>query len=221
MKIDNIEFVENKYGMLVQKEYQPFDYNKQYLNQQSTNVEMSYIRLGYLMAFIPFEVLRNSVALELGPGTGVFFEIAQKYVKKMEGFDIAPDSKYSTVTLEEVYNRKWDILMGFDTIEHMHNLADIFDINFTYGYFSSPCPPENGIKDGISQYWHHFKVNEHLTYFTTDQFKHFVEDHGYKLLNYPEKDEKGNLKQTDCPEDLLRKRWGNQKNINSFIIKKV
>jgi hypothetical protein len=202
--IDGVELTYNEYGMIKQKNPAPFDYSKPYLEQQSTNLEMSYLRLGYLLSTVPYENLKKASALELGPGTGNFFEVVKNHVKSIDGFDIA-DSKYSTVSLKEAQSRKWDIVFGFDVLEHFHDIDDLWKIDFTYGYFSSPCPPVKG----IFKEWRHWKPNEHIYHITMQQFVNWVADHDYELLGYGH------------PEDLLRKRWDEkQANINSFVIMK-
>ena len=205
VRIGGVPHGYNKYGMLQQINPQKFDYSKPYLAQQSTNLEMAYLRIGFLLGYVPYETLKEAKVLELGPGTGSFIEVIKKYAKSIDGFDVAPTSEYTTVTLDQVQSTEWDILCAFDVIEHFQDVDDLWKINFNIGYFSSPCPPSKG----VFAEWRHFKPNEHLTYIGAKEFYPWAEQHGYRVLACA------------YPEDCIRKRWDeNEVNINSFIIKR-
>jgi len=55
--IEGIEFTTNKYGVVRQQNPIPFQYDLHYLAKQSTNREMAHLRIGYLMAYVPYEVI--------------------------------------------------------------------------------------------------------------------------------------------------------------------
>jgi len=194
----------NEYGMLYQIDYVSFKYNSEYSLSQQTNDKMSYLRLGCLLGIIPYDELKSSVVLEIGPGNGKFMEVIGELVDNIYGFDIT-DTPFSTISSEEALSKQWDILCAFDVLEHFPDIEYLWKYNFDIGYFSIPCPP----KDGIDEKWRHFKPNEHLWHITAEQFENWINAHGYDLIY------------SGCPEDIIRKRWNQlQVNINSFIIKR-
>jgi hypothetical protein len=205
MNINGYNYELNSYGMMRQLNPKKFDYSKKYLDKQSTNENMSWLRIGYLSNVISYECLRDSKVIELGPGTGMFFDILQPYVRTIDGYDIV-ESKYSTVTLEDVRSTKWDLLCAFDVLEHFEEIDDLWKIDFKWGYFSMPCPPTSG----ITATWKHLKPNEHIWHIKPTSFKFWAEDHGYSVVA------------SGSPEDLIRNRWDEkERNINSFIIKRL
>lgn len=201
--VNGYKYEVNSYGMLKQLNPKKFDYSKAYLDKQSTTRNMSWLRIGYLLGVVSFDYLTKATVLELGPGSGMFFDTLKPHVANIEGHDVAK-SEYSTVSLEYIQSNKWDLLCAFDVLEHFEEIDDLWKIDFEYGYFSMPCPPANGINN-----WRHLKPNEHIWHIPSESFKKWANDHKYEVLLNGQ------------PEDLIRRRWDQKKaNINSFIIKK-
>lgn len=204
-----MQLKQNEFGMWYQSNIDFDKMNKRYdinylVRNSKTNIEMAFLRLGLLSAFVPYEKLRKSKILELGPGNGIL--MASWYSKgiKVEGFDVL-DSIYTTIDSNSVYNIKWDILLAFDVIEHFVDIDDLWKISFEYGFFSVPHPP----KEGINPEWRHYRPNEHIWYFDDVAFEKWITAHDYLLLY------KG------TPEDILRYRWDmNQPNIMTYIIRR-
>ena len=205
---ENITFEKDKYGVIKQvSPIEPFVYNEDYITNQSTTVEMAYLRLGYVVSKVGYDTLVNSKCLELGPGNGKFFENAQKYVKSIDGYDVA-DTPYSTTSWKNIIDNKWDIVFAYDTIEHMPNIKEFFDINFDFAFVSVPRIPDN--KDLFNSNWRHFKPNEHIYYFNEISFSKMANDYGFKV------------KDVSSIEDIIRTRWDvEQININTYFLQRM
>lgn len=203
--IGGFQYERTSLGMLRQVAPAPFVYDASYLQRQSTTPEMSYLRLGYLLAQIPYDRLRSCQVLELGPGKGVFFEILKPHVRVLEGHDAAAESVYNTICWEDATAREWDLVVAFDVLEHFPDIDVLWQLPFEYGLFSIPSPPAGGVHAA----WRHFKPNEHLWHITASQFALWVAAHGYSTVA------------SGCPEDCIRNRWNpGESNINSFVIQR-
>ena len=203
--IGDTEFAVTGFGMLRQLHPRPFTYDRIYLDNQSTNLEMSYLRLGYLLAHVPYDQLRASRVLELGPGRGVFFDVLKSHVEQMRGYDVVQESPYATIPWSQAAECEWDLVCGFDVLEHFEDIDRLWELDFQWGYFSIPAPPAQGVHPR----WRHFKPDEHLWHITAEQFEQWASAHGYRLIA------------VGCPEDCLRARWDKSAvNIQSFIIQR-
>lgn len=180
-------------GIVHQCDAKPFVYDLTYLNKQSTNPEMSYLRLTtfYHALNTCATRLKGCSALELGPGTGVFFEIAKKHFKTVDGYDVA-QSDYSTVSVENLKRDKWDILFAFDVLEHLNNPEDLLKIDFTFGMITIPDLPYGIVietdygwdvdLDKLSCY-KHFKPDEHLHYFSRESLMRWLKLNNCRVLH--------------------------------------
>ena len=199
------EFEKTKFGMLKQKNAVSMEYLESYtVTNSRTNSDMAHLRLGNLLAHVPYDIIFKGDHLELGPGNGVNLAVWRSKGIKIEGFDIAK-SIYTTIPQEWIYRKKWDVLCAWDVLEHFTEIDELWEIDFDYGYFSMPRLPDSG----ISESWRHYRPNEHIWYCDEKSFKKWVNAHDYELLY------------CGCPEDVIRERWDkNQININSYIIKR-
>lgn len=192
-------------GFVHQIDRQPFEYTSDYAESQSTNIEMSYLRLGVIAREMGFEALTDSRVLELGPGTGCMMEVMRRHCLSVDGFDIAP-TDHVTIDQDEARRRHWDLLIACDVIEHMPDINSIFDYTFDWAYISTPCRPDD---IDLLANWRHFRPNEHLWYFTRDELSRWFDAKGYEV------------KYAGHVEDLIRPRWDREKpNISSFVIRR-
>ncbi len=204
--VGDIQFDVTPLGMLRQRDPGAFRYDPDYLQRQSTTAEMSYLRLGYLMAQISYDELRTYDVLELGPGAGVFFDVLKPHVRSMAGHDAVSESDYCTLGWNESTHQPWDLVCGFDVLEHFADIDSLWQLDFRWGFFSLPAPP----RGGVIATWRHFKPDEHIWYVTAEQFEQWAALHGYRL------------EAAGCPEDCIRRRWDDsQNNINSFLIRRI
>lgn len=205
IKIGEYEYERTKYG-LRQLNYKKISYDLNYIknNASKSNLLICDIRLNFLKSVVSLDQLKQFSVLELGPGNGEFYKYLQPLVYKINGFDKAPTT-FSNLSLNDIHNKKFNLLLAFDVIEHFEDINDLWKINFDIGYFSIPSPPSTG----VSPEWRHFRPNEHLWHITKNEFICWIEDNGYCLLKY------------GYPEDEVRTRWNpDEININSFLIKR-
>lgn len=198
--INGVQYEENSYGMWRQLDPKPFDYDTEYLNKQSTNEAMCWLRCGFLASAISPHVLKNMTAVELGPGRGVFFDHFAKFVKRLEGYDVS-ESKYKTINKEELVSISWDLLLAYDVLEHFEDINDLWDIKFRWGVFSLPRRPER-----VDKNWRHLKPDEHIWHINEKEFASWANDNGYEVMAFSH------------VEDLIRKSCS--PNIMSFVIRR-
>ena len=203
-QIDKATYEYDEHGFIKQLNPKPFNYTQQYNGAQSTNEAMSYLRIGFMLSYIPYDEFKKAIVLELGPGKGVFFEILKKHVAKIDGYDIDKDSPYSTVSIEQAYKNDYDIIVACDVIEHFSEINDIWKFNFKYAYFSFPWTPEV-----LTYNYRHRKPDEHLYHIYPKAFVKFAQENGYNC-SY------------SSPEDTIRTRWDkNIPNICSVFLSKI
>jgi hypothetical protein len=197
---------EYRHGFVHQVDREPFDYDLEYKEKQSTNVEMSYLRMGWLAASIPHEELRDFYVVDVGSGNGEFARCASKHFKKVCEYDLSGD----TISREELMGTPWDLAVFSDVVEHFPDLNEFIDIPWTYAMVSFPETPEVESFEEL-QAWRHFKPNEHLWYMTGKGFSAWATKNipGVKIIN------QGYF------EDMIRARWDkNKPNISTTLLKR-
>jgi hypothetical protein len=195
----------DKYGFIHQIEHDKFEYTIEYCDNQSTNIEMCYLRLGFLSSFFKYEDLKKMEAVDIGCGNGQFVSCCQGKFKRMSGYDVVGDS----ISREELLNHKWDLVVLTDVLEHFEDMDELFSIKWDYALISYPETPEFSSFDEIKK-WRHFKPNEHLHYLNRKGMSLWLEkDLGITILG-----------ETNC-EDLIRTRWQkDHTNINTLLLKR-
>lgn len=197
-----IPFAEDKYGFLKQVDPKPFDYTVEYKRKQSTNKAMSWLRLGWLSAYIPVDKLKEFNAVDIGSGNGIFVNEGQSIFKRIVPYDLVGESIEDT----ELYSTNWDVVILSDVLEHYHNIDDFWTLPFKYAMVSFPETPRHGMN---LLKWRHYKPNEHIYMLDSPNFVKWLQVHGAEVMA------KG------CPEDLLRRRWNNKfVNISTFLIRR-
>ena len=192
----------DKFGILHQVEHDHFTYTVKYRKQQSTNIEMSYLRLGWLSAFIPYPTMKTMNAVDIGCGSGMFVKCCQGKFKRMVGYDVVGDS----ISKEELYDTTWDLIVLTDVLEHFEDMNDLFKLKWKCAMISYPETPNVRSFEEFSK-WRHFKPNEHLHYFTQQSIIRWL--NGNDKVCYS----------SACFEDHLRKRWDeNVPNITTLFV---
>lgn len=197
-------FKDKKYGFWKQQNYEPFNYDSEYKNKQSTTLEMSYLRIGYFLNFInnkELKNLKNWKMCDVGSGNGIFAKICKKFF----GYSAEYDLSGNTISKDELEGTKWDLIVLTDVLEHYYDIEDLFRINFKYLFLSFPETPNVSNLEELSL-WKHFKPNEHIYCLNKDGMIKWFEEHNCEVLGC------GN------PEDLIRKSERDI-NITTMIIK--
>lgn len=151
------KFIKNDYGFWQQIDPQPFTYTEDYKTKQSTNVAMSYLRLGWLSAYIGFEQLRDMTMVDVGCGNSCFATCAEKFVKIVAKYDVVGDS----ISKDKLHSTEWDIVVLSDVLEHFVNIDDLFELKWRYCFISFPETPSVSNLSELAG-WRHFKPNEHI-----------------------------------------------------------
>ncbi len=194
-------FVFNKdlHGFLKQENPEPFNYDKKYKAKQSTNDNMSWLRIGWLMAGLGFDKLKDFKVVDIGSGNGNFVKVGQKIFKQCVPYDLAGES----ISEAELYSTNWDLIVMSDVLEHYKNIDDLWNLNFNHALISYP-EYHNSIE---LERWRHYKPNEHIYCLNLQQFLYWVKKNDYNII------------QQGCPEDAIRTRYHKDlRNITTVLI---
>lgn len=190
------------YGFVHQKEHDHFVYTVDYRNHQSTNIEMSYLRLGWLSSHFSYERMKKMSVVDIGCGSGMFVKCCQGKFAKVVGYDVVGES----ITKEELMSTCWDLIVLSDVLEHFENLEDVMNIKWRFAMISFPETPKVHKFEDLTK-WRHFKPNEHLHYLTLRGLQDWFGRKGCIPVA------SGNF------EDLIRKRWSETKtNISTLLV---
>ncbi len=197
------EFVRNgPYGFWRQTNPQPFEYSAEYKQSQSTNTDMSFLRIGWLAAHIPYHALRRMRVVDIGSGNGTFVQVGRRVFGSCCGFDLQGES----ITREELDNTHWDMVVLSDVLEHFDRIEDLFKLKWEFAFVSFPETPVVQRAAELAG-WRHYKPNEHLWCLNLAGMVNWFEDHGCRILG------KSHV------EDLIRTRWDEAKpNISSVLV---
>lgn len=179
------------YGFIHQTQHDKFDYTVEYREHQSTNIEMSYLRLGFIASHFGYRAMQSMQAVDVGCGSGIFVKCCQGKFKKIVGYDVVGDS----ISTQELYDTNWDIVILTDVLEHFENMYDLFRIKWSYAMISYPETPCFTDFEDMKK-WRHFKPNEHLHYLNATGMRRWLEEEcGLHIIM-----------ESDF-EDLIRSRW--------------
>lgn len=173
----------------------PYDENywNKYLLMEETEIgqKLNNARIDLVNKYIFKELL------DIGIGSGAFV----KGIKKCYGFDINPHAvdwlKSKNRYLEP---RPIDAISFWDSIEHIHNPANVLKYALKYVFISTPIYDD---KNHILKS-KHFRPDEHCWYFTKEGLKNFMSNYGFACVEY-----------TDIETRIGRE------DIGSFVFKRV
>jgi len=193
-------------GFVRQVSHQNFVYDQDYKARQSTDEAMSYMRLGWLAAHIPYEQWHGMTLVDIGCGSGTFLLHAADKFKIVAGYDLCGPS----ITKEDLMSTDWDIVVLSDVLEHFEDIEELFDMRWAYALISFPETPEFERFEEM-QKWRHFKPNEHLWYLHSEGLRHWLEkEHSETVV----------VSSGDF-EDAIRKRWDPElPNISTVLLKR-
>ena len=200
----------DNFGVVHQTEFATISYNPEYIAERYFKypekcVNMSYLRMGYLIGSIGH--IPKSI-LDVGYGSGDFLKVCQNIIPKCYGYDITtlpPPDGAKLVT--SIYTNHYEVISFFDVLEHFENINDIKNLKCSYLYISLPwCHYHN---DEWFEKWKHRRINEHLHHFNEKSLTNFIESLGYKRINFSE------------IEDTIRKDTNCDKNILSAVFEKL
>ena len=203
--MNKIIFKKDKYNFWKQQNPNIITYDIDYKKKQSTTVEMSYLRLGYLLGTLKIcnvNDIKNWKLCDVGSGNGIFRQELTKFFSNVFQYDLVGN----TITEQQLYNTDWDVIFLTDVLQHYQDVDDLFKIKFKYAFISFPETPK---VDDFKQLnnWKHYKPNEHIYMLDLSNFNDYVEIHGYKIVN------------TLNLQDIIRTS-SNNTNITTAIIQK-
>jgi hypothetical protein len=199
-----MKFIKNKYGFWKQENPQPFTYTEEYKEKQSTNNDMSFLRLGWLASVFNYDGMKKMNMVDIGCGNGSFAKCAEKLFKTVSKYDVAGDS----ITKDQLYDTEWDLIVLSDVLEHFDDINDLFKLKFKYAFISYPETPKVDMWEELKT-WRHFKPNEHIWCLNNAGMHMWLWDNKCSVVS------------SSNFEDYIRTRWDESKpNITSLLIKK-
>jgi hypothetical protein len=151
------KFEKKEYGFWKQVNPESFDYDQAYKENQSTNLQMSCLRLGWLSAFFSYEEMKKMCVVDIGSGNGEFVRFCEGRFKSIESYDVCGES----ITKEELYSKDWDMVVLSDVLEHFDDINDLFRLKWKYAFVSFPETPNVETQEELER-WHHYKPDEHI-----------------------------------------------------------
>ncbi len=198
-------YKKTKYNFWGQVDPKPFQYDLNYKQKQSTNIEMSYLRVGWLSSFFTYDEMKNMSVVDIGCGNGIFVSVCKNIFKEAVGFDVSGDSIPKT----DLYDKPWDIMVLSDVLEHFVDIDELFDYSWKYAFISFPETPVVDNVDDLKE-WRHFKPDEHIWCLNAKGLRVWSNSHNAVVVG------ESNF------EDIIRTRWEYDKaNISSILIKKL
>jgi hypothetical protein len=200
----------NKDDVIYQVDVSVIKYDKEYIDNRyssyPTTPMMSHLRLGYLLGILDFHP--NSL-LDVGYGNGDFLKTASTIINQCYGCDIEPafPLPQHITAMETMYDRHYDVVCFFDSLEHFDDIYEIKNLDTKYILISVPwC---HYIDDTWFKNWKHRRENEHLWHFNLASLKNFMGEIGFEYVTH------SNV------EDAIRKPIDNLPNILTALFKKI
>lgn len=197
-------FSKVEYGFWKQDNPEIFNYTEKYKSSQSTNLEISCLRFGWLSSFFSYDELNNMNVVDVGCGNGVFVDFCKNKFSNISSYDIIGES----ISYSELINTQWDMIILTDVLEHFPDINNLFNMKWKYAFISFPETPNVNTIDELKK-WRHYKPNEHVWCLN---LKGVIEWLKYNNCNV--------IGSTNV-EDFIRKRWDNNfPNISSILVEK-
>jgi hypothetical protein len=177
-------------------------YDENYVNKSRTTVAMAYLRVGWLSAHMSHDELRAAHVVDIGSGAGVMVDTLKTVCASVKNYDLCGN----TISLEELRNTDWDIVVLNDVLEHYDNIAELFELKWRYAFISFPETPDVADFNTL-QKWRHFRPDEHIYHLHERGMREWVKKFNARIVaasNF---------------EDILRTRWNNTlPNITTMLI---
>ena len=218
--VDNLildgEYLQLQNGVIKQKDGKiEIKYGIDYISKGYSSLipdeiltKMAGLRLGYLLGSIDEDI--NSI-LDVGYGSGEFLKVCVDRGINSEGIDV-PEVPLPDNVIQGNFNKPYDVICFFDSLEHFPNIDFVKDLDCKYIYISAPwchyCSnpdlEENWFRD-----WKHRKYGEHLWHFDDKSLTNFLREHNFEVIKV------SNI------EDTIRKGTDNLENILTVIARKI
>ncbi len=175
----DINYLKDKYGFWKQQNPAPIVYDTNYKSIQKTTVEMSWLRLGFLLSALkePPTTLANWQVCDIGSGNGIFAREAANVFPHIKEYDLSGD----TISEEELHTAKWDLIVLTDVLEHFTDINDLYRLQFKYMLLSFPETPVVTTQEEL-QTWRHYRPNEHIYCLHADGVAKWLQENGYTVL---------------------------------------
>jgi hypothetical protein len=158
-------------------------------------------------------IKENKSILDFGYGNGSFLKLCKNAFDKRYGFDVSQyaidDSDIEI--LKSPFNKEFDVVAFFDSVEHLSDITEIFKIKTKYFVFSIPYCHFSFLEneDWFFNKYKHLRPDEHLFHFNPDSLERFMNSNGYETV----------LKNSSV-EDIIRTRYEKERqNIFTAIYK--
>jgi hypothetical protein len=195
-------------GFIKQVDQHRIVYDDSYKAKQSTNVEMSYLRMGFMCAYIPYEKIKEMSMVDVGSGNGIFANCCRGKFKEVCEYDVVGEN---VISRDDLYSRTWGLVVLSDVLEHFENINDLFLMKWEYCLLSFPETPDVASFFELMG-WRHFKPGEHLY--------HLYRDGVVDWINRTKPD--AVVVAWSNVEDLIRKRWNEAlPNITTLLIRRT
>ncbi len=150
------------------------EYNYSYVRSRydsySTTDLMSYLRLGFVRAYVD-----GGTLLDVGYGNGAFLKAAQQAGFETYGHDVH-GADYGVRNISLGGNKDWDVVTFFDSLEHCESFDLVLKTveKASFVIVSLPWRPD-WFPDSLD--WNHYRPGEHLHYFSVKSVEHLFKDH--------------------------------------------
>jgi hypothetical protein len=158
-----------EHGFIKQSSPYRIVYDETYKARQSTNVEMSYLRLGWLCGFVQVDEIMSMAVVDVGSGNGEFAKCCMGKFESVYEYDVSGAS----ISRDELYGRTWGLIVLSDVLEHFDDIDDLFRMKWKYCLLSFPETPDVDNFDDLKK-WKHFKPGEHIYHLYRDGVEDWV-----------------------------------------------
>ena len=173
-------FEKDKYNFWKEENPREIEYTEEYKRVQKTTPQMSWLRLGCLIAVLNENVntLKNWSVCDVGSGNGCFIKEVGKVFGKACNYDLCGE----TITKEQLLSTIWDVIFLTDVLQHFKDINELFDIKYKYLFLSFPqCPPVDNWEQ--LKTWRHYRPGEHLYMLNAKGMKEWLKEHNHTLLH--------------------------------------
>lgn len=207
--ISNYKILDN--GVIKQEKIinKNIDYNIDYVNIRYNSygekgLQMSYLRLGYILGTIGF--IPTSI-LDVGYGNSDFLKVCKNIIPECYGNDVSNYPLEDGIDfIENITEKYFDVVTFFDSLEHFNNIEFVKNLKCKYVCISLPwC---HNFSDEWFLNWKHRREDEHIFHFNEKSLEIFMKTMGFELISF------SNV------EDTIRKTEFNYQNILTSVFKK-